>query len=367
MVDPIREVKTSVALIVVWLGALPHYVRAFTETARDAGVSFFVFHTHDDGPRQTPGNINFQYTPLKELAQRLWKIDALRRHFNLPFQAFVRRVLECYADDNPAKGNDLKPFYGGLFQDELAGFTHWGWTDLDMIWGDVRAFLEPLLSSMPYAAPLSQSSYAYDVISFPDGQRPALYLSGQLTVFRNNQKWRSFIDGCLEGPGHVNYGGCYLESVLSEANVYLDEKIAIWYAALQGAHILVDFSAILTEARWQRLSGHHKPVLKRSDGRLFVAHDSTGPFVDIEQRNMDVHLLQNNSNCFSEFGEGWSYVCIPYDVNIGSDVFGASYEIFQNRLFLWPAPLHSVDDGSEFAAFHLHRSKQAFQVLCKDC
>lgn len=362
-VDLGEVMKTSVALIVVWLGALPPYVKAFTETARDAGVSFFVFHTHDDGPRQTPKNINFQYTPLKELAQRLWKIDALRRHFNLPFQAFLRRVLECYADDNPAKGNDLKPFYGALFQDELADFTHWGWTDLDMIWGDVRAFLEPLLSSMPYAA-LSQSSYAYDVISFPDGQRPALYLSGQLTVFRNNQKWRSFVDGCLEGPGHVNYGGCYLESVLSEANVYLDEKIAVWYAALQGAHILVDFSAILTEARWQRLSGHHKPVLKRSDGHLFVAHDSTGlPFVDIEQRNMEVHLLQNSSNCFSEFGEGWSYVCIPYDVNIRSDVFGASYEIFQNRLFLWPAPLHSVDDGSEFAAFHLHRSKQAFQVL----
>eukprot|EP00438_Fugacium_kawagutii_P004744 Skav203081 [mRNA] locus=scaffold447:40303:42622:- [translate_table: standard] len=351
---------STVALVVVWLGALPPYVKAFVESAKDAGVSFKIFHTVAAPDISSPDNVKFHFMPLEELATRLWKIDALRSHFeSLSFETFAQRVQECYADDNPAKGNDLKPLYGALFQEELAEFTHWGWTDLDMIWGNVGGFLQPLLS--------------YDVISAPDGQRPALYLSGQLTVFRNNDIWRSFVHGCMEGVGHVNYGGCYVESFLSEANVYFDEKIAIWYAALlPGAHIFVDFSMILTDARWQRISGHQKPTLKRlSGGRLFVPHTDGLPFVDIEQRNMEVHMLQNTSNCFSEFGEGWSYVCVPFDVNAGSDAFGASYEVFQNRLYLWPAPLHSLNDGSEFAAFHLHRTKQAFQAresfFCSNC
>ena len=335
----------AVALVVVWLGELPAYSKIFTRSAKDAGVSFLIFHTHDDGPTDSPSNVKFKHMPLLDLAQRLWKVHALRRHFTLTWDAFLQRVQECYADDNPAKGNDLKPLYGALFEEELAEFTHWGWTDLDMIWGNLGAFLEPLLS--------------HDVISAPDGQRPALYLSGQLTVFRNEEIWRRFVDGCIEGPGHVNYGGCYVESFLSEANVYFDEKIAIWYVALQGAHLFVDFSLILTEARWQRLG--HQPILKRQNGHLFVPHSNGLPFVDIEQRNMEVHLLQNNSNCFSEFGEGWSFVCIPFDV-VGTDAFGVSYEIRQNRLFLWPAPLYPIKNGSEFAAFHLHRSKHAFQV-----
>eukprot|EP00435_Cladocopium_sp_Y103_P037040 s1213_g9.t1 len=348
------EENSSVALVVVWLGKLPPYVRAFVKSARDAGVSFFIFHTHNDElhelGKEIPSNVKFQYMPLEELAKRLWKIDAVRGHFNLDFDSFTHRVQECYADDNPAKGNDLKPLYGALFQEELAEFTHWGWTDLDMIWGNVGAFLKPLLS--------------YDVISAPDGQRPALYLSGQLTVFRNQEIWRRFVDGCIDGPGHVNYAGCYVESFLSEANVYFDEKIAIWYAALQGAQMLFDFSLILTDARWQRLAGQQRPLLKRQYGRLVVPHTNGLPFVDIEQRNMEVHLLQNTSNCFSEFGEGWSYVCIPFDV--GSDAFGASYEVFQNHLYLWPAPLHAVKSGSQFAAFHLHKSKRAFQDVL-DC
>ena len=353
-----REVNEtySVALVAVWLGALPKYVRAFVESARDSGPSYFVFHTHDDAPSYIDSvrNVHFRYMPLNELAERLWKIDALRRHFDLPFDTFRQRVKECYADDNPAKGNDLKAIYGALFQEELAGFTHWGWTDLDMIWGKVGDFLQPLL---PF----------YDVISAPDGQRPALYLSGQLTIFRNKEIWRKFVDGCIEGPGHVNYGGCYVESFLSEANVFFDEKVAIWYAALRGARIFVDFSLVLSDARWQRLSAHKQPSLQRRDGHLLVSHDSSVlPFLDVEQRNVEVHSLQNVSNCFSEFGKGWSYVCIPFDVHATNDVFGASYEI-KDSLFIWPSPLHPVEHGSEFAAMHLHRSKASFQMQWDTC
>ncbi|CAJ1389791.1 unnamed protein product [Effrenium voratum] len=339
--------EASVAFVVVWLGPLPSYVAAFAATAAQAGASFLVFHTHEE-PSPSSGKVEFRYMSLEDLAGRLWNIEPVRNHFKLSFAEFAQRVAECYADDNPAKGNDLKPFYGALFSEELSQFSHWGWTDLDMIWGNLEGFLTAELLE------------GYDVISAPDGARPALYLSGQLTVFRNNEVWRGFMEGCLAGGGHVNYGGCYVESLLSEANVFLDEKVAIWHAALRGARIFVDFSLLLAEPRWQRLGGG---ILRRGrGGRLLLAgQPAWEPFVDIERRNMEVHLLENSSDCYTEFGEGWSYVCIPSEAN---DALGVAYEI-NGSLFLWPSPLHAVEGGVEFAAMHLHRSKAKFSM--EDC
>ncbi|CAE7236264.1 SLC8A2 [Symbiodinium pilosum] len=263
----------------------------------------------------------------------------------MSFESFEARVKECYAEDNPAKGNDLKPLYGALFQDELVPFSHWGWTDLDMVWGRLDEFLTPQLLA------------EYDVISAPDGARPALYLSGQLTVFQNTGVWRRFLDGCLQGEGHVNYGGCYVEGLLSEANLFFDEKLAIWYAALRKARIYIDFSWLLIEPRWARLSGRGPQKLTRERGRLLV-HGSQGlPFADMERWNMEVHRLQNTSDCYTEFGPGWSFVCIPSEAG---DSFGAAYEIGES-LMLWPSPPHLLGDRVEFAALHLHRSKQGFQ------
>ena len=338
----------SVALIVVWLGPLPDFVGAFAETAQDSGVTFFVFHTRDEEPPQQSDRVHFKHLPLQSLAMRLWKADVVQKVFgDMSFGSFEDRVKECYADDNPAKGNDLKPLYGALFQEELQPYTHWGWTDLDMIWGRLDSFLTPQVLS------------SYDVVSAPDGARPALYLSGQLTIFQNNELWRRFIGDCIRGEGHVNYGGCYVEGLLSEANLFFDEKLAIWYAALREARIWVDFSWLLVEPRWSRLSGRQVQKLTREAGRLLV-HGSQGlPFADIERWNMEVHELQNRSDCYTEFGLGWSFVCVPSE---GGDAFGVAYEVDTDRgLFLWPSPPHSVDGGVEFAALHLHRSKQGFQ------
>ena len=163
-------VKPTLVLVVVWLGPLPAYVRVFVETAEQSGVHFLVFHTQNDAPKVAGTRVRFSHMPLNELAERMWKISELRDSSQLSFEDFTSRVTECYASDNPAKGNDLKPIYGALFEEELATFSHWGWTDLDMIWGNLSSFLGPLLP-------------VYDVISAPDGQRPALYLSGQLTIF----------------------------------------------------------------------------------------------------------------------------------------------------------------------------------------
>ena len=50
---------------------------------------------------------------------------------------------------------DLKLLYGGMFSDYLAQYTHWGWIDIDCVFGDMT----PLMRALKH----------YDVTTFPDG------------------------------------------------------------------------------------------------------------------------------------------------------------------------------------------------------
>ena len=48
---------------------------------------------------------------------------------------------------------DLKPYTGGMFPDLLSGYTHWGWIDIDVIFGDL--------------SPVVDAVKKYDVVTFP--------------------------------------------------------------------------------------------------------------------------------------------------------------------------------------------------------
>lgn len=53
------------------------------------------------------------------------------------------------------KLNDVKPFTGAMFADVLAAYTHWGWIDIDVIYGDL--------------GPAAEAARMYDVVTFQPG------------------------------------------------------------------------------------------------------------------------------------------------------------------------------------------------------
>lgn len=66
------------------------------------------------------------------------------------------------------KACDLKPMYGVLFEHDLAPYDFWAYSDLDIVWGEVRRFVS------------GEMLDRYDVIS----SRPGA-LSGHFTLLRN--------------------------------------------------------------------------------------------------------------------------------------------------------------------------------------
>lgn len=69
---------------------------------------------------------------------------------------------------------EYKPAFGSIFEKHIHSkkqrYTHWGYTDIDVLWGDVSRFIEP--------AELAE----YDLFSWGFGDQASLYLRGQWTV-----------------------------------------------------------------------------------------------------------------------------------------------------------------------------------------
>ena len=57
----------------------------------------------------------------------------------------------------PFQVADLKPLYGAMFHDIIESYTHWGWVDVDSIFGDFTPLIDALED--------------YDIVTFPDGVR----------------------------------------------------------------------------------------------------------------------------------------------------------------------------------------------------
>jgi hypothetical protein len=67
----------------------------------------------------------------------------------------------------PCATCETRPFWGEVFKDKLCGYDYWGWSDLDLMFGDLDRLLPALMDSC-------------DVLNLKDR-----YLSGCFCVMRN--------------------------------------------------------------------------------------------------------------------------------------------------------------------------------------
>lgn len=115
---------TNITIILIYFGKWPGWMPFFLQSCRhNPGIDFLFFC--DAGE------------PMEEmLNMRIVRMDLAG------FNRLASTKLGLHIRiDKPYKVCDLKPAFGKIFEDYLTAASFWGYSDLDLIFGDIRKFI----------------------------------------------------------------------------------------------------------------------------------------------------------------------------------------------------------------------------------
>ncbi len=181
--NSISPPRHRIALVVCYFGKLPNYARLVMRSAgANPTIDWFIFG--DQKPDyELPANVRFLPMTMPQLQQ------IMASACDTPVRI-----------DHPIDLTRLKVTYGLCFAERLKGYDFWGHVDLDMIYGDLRAFLpEEILD-----------------------EYPRVYVRGHLSLYRNTDEANRYF--MLKAPGAPGYEGILANTDRTQ----FDEWPGIW-------------------------------------------------------------------------------------------------------------------------------------------
>ena len=114
----------NIALVISYFGAWPVWFPAFLQSCKyNPGVDW-IFFTDCGRPDGAPDNVTFVPFTLADF-------NALASE-KLGFSVQASRAFKMC---------DFRPAFGLIFEEYLDRYDFWGHCDVDVIWGDIRAFI----------------------------------------------------------------------------------------------------------------------------------------------------------------------------------------------------------------------------------
>ncbi len=122
----------KVVLIVIWYGEVPSNFEVWSRSAEylKSRYDFLIFSDTDFSEQYIPENVIIYKTSMENLKQRI--------EIRLGVFISVR---------DPKRFCDFRPLFGYIFHDKIAGYSFWGHTDLDVIWGNMERIVNDSLLS----------------------------------------------------------------------------------------------------------------------------------------------------------------------------------------------------------------------------
>lgn len=166
----------KIALIIPYFGELPVWYELYFETiSRNPSIDFHIITDSEEVQVNLTNNIHLHKSTFKQYIN----------HANqfLDFE---------FAPPNPYKLCDLRPLFGLIHNDIIKNYDFYGWTDMDILFGNIREFYTDAILSK------------YDVLSTHSHT-----ISGHMALFRNNRKNREMYkniydwEGALQNPEFV--------------------------------------------------------------------------------------------------------------------------------------------------------------------
>ncbi|RYH05299.1 hypothetical protein EON65_45110 [archaeon] len=147
-------------------------------------VDMLVFHENNQKLRNVScaSNVKFINLGEKGIADTISKLIVFNET-NDSVQRELSMVINNVLIHMPRYLVEVKPMTGSLFKSYLSGYSHWSYTDPDIIWGDLRDWID------------LKDLRQFDVVSFAKNwDAGKLYLRGQMSWHQNTHKvndlWR---------------------------------------------------------------------------------------------------------------------------------------------------------------------------------
>lgn len=145
--------KKNIIVLVFFFGDFPWYFPYFFHSCKhNPEIDFLIITDNICDEDLLPDNIRFFNTTLQEM------------------QAMATEKLGAGVtlQPHPYKFCDLRPAFGVIFEEYIKGYAFWGHADLDVIFGNIRSFVDESLLD------------EYDMICFRHD-----YITSWFTLYRN--------------------------------------------------------------------------------------------------------------------------------------------------------------------------------------
>jgi hypothetical protein len=214
------------------------YLPLFCASAVGGGqlVDFLIVHTGvlDAWPllqSECPPNVIFvNLYSSRALAERLANV------VNMSTSTMKRddlvNLVDSYIQATPYALVEFKPAFGYIFADLLTDYTHWGYADFDMMFGDLTRWITP------------DELTDYDIVTYTFGDQQRLYIRGQFSFHKksheNDNIWRacSYLTGLDQRfnaiihekkPYQVESAeGCYSAAVMERNDIKVKFAVKAW-------------------------------------------------------------------------------------------------------------------------------------------
>ena len=178
------------------LTMLPPYFPIFLQTARgsDSLIDFLIIHNGQLSPWideaestiqgfDVPDNVKFvDLKSMENFVKYLLRVVDHRLDGDAQGNEQLLQIVSGVLNSIPYALVEFKPAMGYIFEEFIQGYTHWGYSDFDIAFGDLPRWIT------------KDELENHDIVTYSYGDQERIYLRGQFTFHKNlkniNNIWR---------------------------------------------------------------------------------------------------------------------------------------------------------------------------------
>ncbi len=212
----------SIVMLIPWMGRWPAWMALYLESARANPTIDFVLITDQAAPEDMPPNVRIAAYTMADYRDHVARRLRIRPRWTAPYKL-------C----------DIRPALADIHPELIEGYDYWGYGDIDVIYGDMRAFLDDQVLS-------------HDVVS-----AASTHVSGHFCLIRNipraNRAYRRALHWrfMLESDAHKSFDERIFSLLYQGPEARRKQGVHRFLVpAIGGGLLREQFSTALPNCRW---------------------------------------------------------------------------------------------------------------------